>query len=140
MILFKRYIPILISSMAMLGIAAGCASTGNANKDSSSQDRSVIEVNDTDYTLADYLRKVSGVYVRGSGSSATVKIRGVSTITGDTRPLFVVDGQKLGKSYSYVASQVPVSDIDSIRVLKGSEASRYGLQGGNGVIEITTKD
>lgn len=139
MTLFKRYIPILISLMIIMVISVGCATTGSTN-DSSSQDSSVIEVNDTDFTLADYLRKVSGVYVRGSGSNVSIKIRGVSTFRGDTRPLFVVDGQKLGKSYSYVASQVQISDIKSINVLKGAQASSYGVQGGNGVIEITTKN
>lgn len=120
-------------------MTTGCASTGNTS-DSSGQDRSVIEVNDTDFTLSDYLRKVSGVYIQGSGNNVSVKIRGVSSFRGDTRPLFVVDGQKMGKSYSYVVSQVPVRDIETIRVLKGAAASLYGVQGGNGVIEIATKN
>lgn len=57
----------------------------------------------------------------------------------NTEPLYVVDGQRLGRSYARVASQVPVTDITSIKVVKGSEASIYGVQGGNGIIEITTK-
>ena len=70
---------------------------------------------------------VPGVEVHGT----TIIIRGITTLTGDTDPLFVVDG-------------VPVTTIDnilpdmvkSIEVLKGSAASIYGSRGSNGVILI----
>jgi len=50
--------------------------------------------------------------------------------------LFVVDGIIVSKE---VFSAVPTSDIQNIRVLKGSAASIYGSRGGNGVVEVDTK-
>lgn len=90
-------------------------------------------------TLADRLRRVSGVRVMGSGSNITVAIRGGQSSSGGTDPLYVLDNTPIGNSYSQVNSMVDVSDIRNITVLKGSEASDYGVRGNNGVIVITTK-
>lgn len=132
-----------ICGIMLLALIAGCASSGetsrSANADNNS-DRSRIEVNNTSIPLSDYLRRVPGVTVFGSGNSVRVNIRGATSFMASTEPLYVVDGQRVGRDYSRVASMVSVADIDHIRVLKGVEASAgYGLEGGNGVIEITTK-
>lgn len=81
--------------------------------------------------------KVAGVTIVNSGaagSSPTVRIRGVnSTNNGD--PLYVVDGI-FQTSIDYLNS----GDIESIEVLKDpSSIAIFGLQGGNGVIIVTTK-
>lgn len=116
----------------------GCSPT-EATQKSSDRDNSAIEIKNTDITLADHLSKLSGITVYGSGSDVKVNIRGAASFGADTAPLFVVNGQELGRSYAHVANQVPVSDIKSINVVKGAEAASYGFEGGNGVIEITTK-
>ena len=81
--------------------------------------------------------KVAGLTIVNSGqagSSPTVRIRGVNS-TNNADPLYVVDGiQQTNIDYLNQA------DIESIEVLKDpSSISIYGLQGGNGVIIITTK-
>ena len=100
---------------------------------------SVYTINDekVDFSMYsniyDALRgRVPGVSVRGN----SVIIRGGNTFGGNLEPLFVVDGIIVSK---FVFSSVPPSDIKSIKVLKGSEASIYGSRGGNGVIEVETK-
>lgn len=126
----------------LLAVVTGCASYGETKRtaDTSSGDKSVVEVTNTSIPLSDYLRRVPGVTVYGSGSGVKVTIRGASSFTADTEPLYVIDGQRIGRAYAQAASIVSVADIDHIRVLKGVEASaQYGLEGGNGVIEITTK-
>ncbi len=91
-------------------------------------------------SLVDHLRKFPGVFVDGSGENARVFIRGVNTISLDTEPLFVIDGQQILGGLAAASRIVDVKDIKRIRVLKtAAETSRYGLQGANGVIEITTK-
>lgn len=81
--------------------------------------------------------KVAGMTIVNSGqagSSPTVRIRGVNS-TNNADPLYVVDGI-LQTNIDYLNP----ADIASIEVLKDpSSIAIYGLQGGNGVIIITTK-
>ncbi len=81
--------------------------------------------------------KVAGLTIVNSGqagASPTVRIRGVNS-TNNADPLYVVDGI-LQTNIDYLNQ----ADIESIEVLKDpSSIAIYGLQGGNGVIIITTK-
>lgn len=84
--------------------------------------------------------RVAGVnIVQGSGqpgSAPSVTLRGVTTITGNNSPLYIVDGVILGESSVDVESL----DIESIEVVKGAAAaSLYGSRAANGVINIRTK-
>lgn len=90
-------------------------------------------------SLADFLYRIPGVTVSGPSSNPTVTIRGISSFNAGIEPLYVVDGQPVGSSYTQVNNMLNVRDIAHVRVLKGSEASYYGVRGGNGVILITTK-
>ncbi len=81
--------------------------------------------------------KVAGLTIVNSGqagSSPTVRIRGVNS-TNNAAPLYVVDGIQLTN-----IDFINPADIETIEVLKDpSSEAIYGLQGGNGVIIITTK-
>ena len=91
-------------------------------------------------TLTDYLRKQPGVMVQGSGANARVLIRGSQSYNSPTEPLFVIDGNRVGRSLQQVMNAVSVTDIEKIEILKGNNASsRYGMQGSAGVIIIHTK-
>ncbi|MFK7935302.1 MAG: TonB-dependent receptor plug domain-containing protein [Saprospiraceae bacterium] len=99
-----------------------------------------VEVNNGNLTLADYLRRIPGVQVRGSGTNASVTVRGGGSMGGSNSPLYVIDGSQVGNDYGGVASQVDPNDIKSVRVLKDASAtSAYGMQGSSGVIVIKTK-
>ena len=83
--------------------------------------------------------KVAGlsVYNRGGdpNSNGVIRLRGISTIGGNTEPLVVIDGV-LGQSLD----NVDPADIENITVLKdGSAAAIYGTRGSSGVILVTTK-
>lgn len=126
-----------ILGVLMLINVIGC---GPSREASSNTDNPDVEVTNSSLSLADYLRRVPGVTVQGSGSSATVLVRGVQSANAGNQPLFVIDGARMGRSFSRVIDAVDVNDIDTINVLKGNEASgRYGMQGSAGVIEIRTK-
>ena len=87
------------------------------------------------------------------GSGTTMRLRGVSSINGNTQPLVVVDGNIFESDYlsgfdfaSATEEQysellnVNPDDIASITVLKDAAGTAlYGSQGANGVIEIKTK-
>lgn len=72
------------------------------------------------------------------GASATIRIRGTSSVHGSNDPLYVVDGFPIGSAGNLKA--ISPEDIESIEVLKDASASAiYGSRGANGVIMITTK-
>ncbi len=87
----------------------------------------------------------------GPGASAKIKIRGGTSITQTSDPLYVIDGFPLIGSASATnagpgsQSESPLSsinpeDIESIEILKdASSTAIYGSRGANGVILITTK-
>lgn len=83
----------------------------------------------------------AGVQVLGvsgkPGSGATVRIRGVNSITAGTDPLYVMDGVVITSSDFAALNN---ADIESISVLKdASSTSIYGSRAANGVILITSK-
>ena len=88
-----------------------------------------------------------------SGSGTNINIRGISTITGNSQPLFIVDGVPFDAStnaqsdftYGHQTSSrfldLDPNNVENISILKGLSATTlYGEQGRNGVILITTKN
>ena len=83
------------------------------------------------------LRNEPGVIVSPGGNNGEmpkILIRGISTNSEQTQPLFVVDGI-ITDNVTYLRPE----DIDSVEVLKDGTASIYGTQGQNGVIMFRTK-
>ena len=82
--------------------------------------------------------RVPGLQVTNNGSPGTepiVRIRGISSITYASSPLYVIDGFPTGD-----LSTFDTRDIESVDVLKdASAAAIYGSRATNGVIIITTK-
>ncbi|HMI62827.1 MAG TPA: carboxypeptidase-like regulatory domain-containing protein, partial [Puia sp.] len=103
--------------------------------------------------------KAANVYVASSnaqpGAAPSVIIRGVSSLSQGTQPLYVIDGVQIkpadpqgGAAGSYNAPGSYTSplaglnpdDIETINVLQGPSATAiFGAAGGNGVVMITTK-
>jgi TonB-linked SusC/RagA family outer membrane protein len=85
--------------------------------------------------------EASGVVAKqGSGRPGddfAVTIRGISSISAGSAPLYVIDGLPVG---NVVGQSLNSNDIASITVLKdASSTALYGARGANGVIIITTK-
>ena len=102
--------------------------------------------------------RIAGLDIIGNsgdlGSGSTMRLRGVSSLSTltDANPLIVIDGNirevNLDNFDMASANQekfaellnINPEDIASINVLKDAAATAiYGSQGGNGVIELTTK-
>jgi len=97
---------------------------------------------------------VSGVATGPNGASNVV-IRGITNMTGNNQPLYVVNGIPLinnnyattdvgggygGKDGGDGIGDINPDDIESLSILKGASATAlYGYRGANGVILITTK-
>lgn len=98
------------------------------------------------------VQNVSGTF----GSAPKVRIRGVTSINGENKPLWVVDGVVLedivnisndqlssGDPTTLLGSSVAginVNDVESFDILKDAAATAlYGARAMNGVVVITTK-
>jgi TonB-linked SusC/RagA family outer membrane protein len=82
--------------------------------------------------------RVAGLQITNNGSPGTepiVRIRGISSISYASNPLYIVDGFPTGD-----LSTIDTRDIESVDVLKdASTAAIYGSRATSGVIMITTK-
>ncbi|EZH71893.1 membrane protein [Aquimarina atlantica] len=107
--------------------------------------------------------KVPGVNITSSsgapGGGFALRLRGISSISGNNQPLFIIDGVYInnteipsGLRFASGANRgneensgnrladLDPSDIENIEVLKGASAAAiYGQRGNAGVVIITTK-
>lgn len=105
--------------------------------------------------------RVPGVIISGTsgmpGSSTSIQLRGVNSLSGSNQPLFVIDGLPVNNQtfnantlvtqtenrtvdFSNRISDLNPEDIESLTILKGPEAAAlYGIDAANGAIVITTK-
>ncbi|MHB1168355.1 MAG: SusC/RagA family TonB-linked outer membrane protein [Longimicrobiales bacterium] len=123
------------------------------------QGEELTEVRETNFVSA-LAGRVPGVDVVGQsgdiGASTRIVIRGISSLSGDNQPLFVVDGVPIsnsnivaGTSQDRLTGAIDVGnrgadissdDIESVTVLRGAAAAAlYGQRAKDGVILITTK-
>lgn len=92
--------------------------------------------------------KAAGVNVMvangAPGAGVSVMIRGTTSLTGNSQPLWVVDGVPQynvnGTDIGQVLYDYNINDIESVDILKDASATAiYGSRAANGVIIITTK-
>ncbi|MBR1804352.1 MAG: SusC/RagA family TonB-linked outer membrane protein, partial [Muribaculaceae bacterium] len=137
-----------------MGIKRSAKALGYSATAVKGDDITAARTNDIMSSLAG---KVAGVQIAESssdpGSSKSVIIRGVSSLSGNNQPLYIVDGVPMNNSATFSddglnsgfdfgngASAVNPDDVESMTILKGAAATAlYGSRAGNGVILITTK-
>ncbi|HEX8357651.1 MAG TPA: SusC/RagA family TonB-linked outer membrane protein, partial [Segetibacter sp.] len=98
--------------------------------------------------------KISGAQIsQNSGNPAggiSVRLRGNSTISGSSDPLYIVDGVIINNSSTELLDlggysqnrlvDINPADIDRIEIIKGAAgAAIYGSRASNGVVQIFTK-
>lgn len=95
--------------------------------------------------------RAAGVFVNAQsgklGQAVTVRVRGNSSISANSQPLYVLDGVPITSQdqSTYGGDMNPLTDlnqndIESIEVLKDASAGAiYGSRAANGVVLITTK-
>ena len=133
-------------------------------KDAKKLGYAVSTVSSEDLTRTGGTTLASGLYGKATGvriqsapgggtSSVSISVRGLSSITGNTQPLIIMDGVPIhngtANDSDYWTSQriesngivdINPEDIENISILKGAAASAlYGSEAANGVVMITTK-
>jgi TonB-linked SusC/RagA family outer membrane protein len=112
--------------------------------------------------------KIPGAYINANsgapGGGTTVKLRGVTSVFGNTQPLYVVDGVFVDNTATSAGlnavtgaagggaltsnqdnpssriADIRAEDIDNVEILKGASAAAiYGSKAAAGVIIITTR-
>ncbi len=83
--------------------------------------------------------KVAGLRITSSsgqpGSTASLRLRGKTSISAGTDALWVVDGV-----IYHGTPNINPNDVETISVLKDAAATaQYGSRGANGVVVVTTK-
>ena len=118
------------------GTAKKSAFTGSAST-VKAKDIAKRQVSDVSKALSGTMSGVQVASTSGQpGTAATIRIRGVGSISASSNPLYVVDGIPVESSLSSINS----ADIETITTLKDAAAnSLYGARGANGVVLITTK-
>ncbi len=149
-----------------LGIKREVRSLGTATQSISSDE---LNKSGTGNPLSELQGKASGLTVINStgdpGGGTYIRLRGITSITGNNQPLMVIDGVPIDNSVNnydatsngfgssgaggnLVGGAQPTNrgvdinpdDIESINVLKGPAATAlYGIQAASGAIIITTK-
>lgn len=131
-------------------------------------DGSVIAETQRENFIEGLAGRVAGVEINTTsglpGASSSIVIRGISSLSGNNQPLFVVDGlpisnetastamfatsfgggamsfENRGIDFTNRAADINPQDIETITILKGPEASAlYGIEAASGAVVITTK-
>lgn len=120
-----------------LALVFSNCSTANKTAALSNSDTTSVK----NYTsLADYLRHNSNVQVTGVDPDIRLQIRGMGSLTSDTRPFIYVDKNPVGRNYTQANNTVDPNNIQKVQVIASlAELTRYGQEGHSGVIKIHTK-
>ncbi|HEY8832375.1 MAG TPA: TonB-dependent receptor plug domain-containing protein [Gemmatimonadaceae bacterium] len=105
-----------------------------------------VTSDDLDQNPSQPLEKVLQAHVAGvmitqnAEGGISVRIRGQTTINGNTEPLFIIDGLPIEAGPGGSLVGINPHDIASIEVLKDAASlAFYGVRAANGVIIIKTK-
>ncbi len=131
---------LLLTIIFATGLILSCGTPASlAERDARTNDNVDIQIEGSaEDRLADRLRRQAGVTVSGNAPLYNVTIRsGVNSFGANATPLFVVNGNQVS-DFSAAAQVVGTNQIKSIKVLKDSETTAYGIRGSGGVIEIKT--
>lgn len=86
-----------------------------------------------------FIGRFPGVQVYNVNGQVQIRIRGASSISANTEPLILIDGQQMTPGSGGLIGINP-RDIAKIQVLKDAvSTAEFGVRGSNGVIKITTK-
>jgi len=126
-------------------VFCACSSSKNSAAATSKTEKAPAVKPDAEniaYTnLADFLRRKSSVNVTGVHPDIRLQIRGMNSLTGDTRPFIYLNNNPLGRDYAIANNYINPENIKRVEVLSSlAQLTRYGQEGHSGIIIIHTKN
>ena len=119
-------------------VLTGCTLNKQLNSDMSPSNEIVISQKSS-VSLLNRIRINPGIYIEGSGQTARVFTKGVTSINNQKEVLFILNGVKVG-NYSKVVNILDPTKIKTIEILKNAnDIAFYGFLGSGGVILIKTQ-
>ncbi|WP_415372328.1 SusC/RagA family TonB-linked outer membrane protein [Patiriisocius sp. Uisw_047] len=152
-----------LDEVVITGLATSIKRSNSANAVSSVTAEQLVGTTGQSTIDGALYGKVTGVNITSTsgapGGGVALRLRGVSSLTGNNQPLFIIDGVYLNNSEISSGlrgasganrgneensgnrlADIDPNDIQNIEILKGSSAAAiYGQRGNAGVIIITTK-
>ena len=125
-----------------LVIATGCAPAPVHRAPTDAPTITSADLQDPNESVERVLeKKVPGLIARRSaGGGLILQIRGASSYEGSpTSPLYIMNGTQVHPGADGSIEGLNPNEIETVKVLKGADAGIYGIEGGNGVIVITTR-
>lgn len=148
----NRSIAAVVLALTMMGCGSRSTSTGEPSPtdatsrtgSSSSSDATITTRGNAEqqYTRIEELiqARAPGVQVIKTQDGFALRIRGVSSPSGITDPLIVIDGAASALPGTRALDGINPQDVVRIEVLKDAATTAfYGMRGGSGVILITTR-
>ncbi len=119
-------------------VLTGCTLNKQLSSDMSPSNELVISQK-SNVSLLNRIRINPGIYIEGSGQTARVFTKGVTSINNQKEVLFILNGVKVG-NYSKVVNILDPTKIKTIEILKNAnDIAFYGFLGSGGVILIKTQ-
>ena len=119
-------------------VLTGCTLNKQLSSDMSPSNEIVISQKSS-VSLLNRIRINPGIYIEGSGQTARVFTKGVTSINNQKEVLFILNGVKVG-NYSKVVNILDPTKIKTIEILKNAnDIAFYGFLGSGGVILIKTQ-
>lgn len=151
----QTHLDITLSENSMMLSEVVAIGYGRVKKSDATGSVAVIKPDDIEAGIANSVQDLMvgaspGVTVTSNGGNptgtATIRIRGGSSISASNDPLIVIDGvpqsdnSNLGNAGLDALSMLNPNDIESMTILKDASATAiYGSRASNGVIIVTTK-
>ena len=88
--------------------------------------------------LLQRISKMPGIVDRAGAPIFQRVLNDRSRPISDKRPLYVINGYRLGNSFAQVESTITPTDVKEINTYFGADAASFGPLGAYGVIEIIT--
>ncbi|MEQ8476468.1 SusC/RagA family TonB-linked outer membrane protein [Fulvivirga sp.] len=156
-----------LEEIVISGLASGVKRSNSANAVASIDGEALAGKTGIQTLDAGLQGKIVGANILSNsgapGGGVSMKLRGITTVTGSSEPLYIVDGVYFDNSVNQPATNTVTaaggglpasnqdnganriadldpSDIESVEILKGASASAiYGSRANAGVVIITTK-
>lgn len=152
-----------LEEVVVTGLASSVKRSNLANAVSSVSSRELTGTTTIQTTDGALYGKIAGANIRSNGGAPggglSIQLRGISSLTGASQPLIILDGVYINNSFQRTGratvtgagaesqddgsnrlADLNPADIATIEVLKGpSAAAIYGTRANAGVIIITTK-